>query len=177
MKKRRALSNTELDLVSEAGSMLALNNCSESMMSAFGFNRESCLRAHGKVDNLHEAGLPCPALALLWPDVMDTNVTYLDSLIKRAPNSRTRRLAVCMDFTYVPAKAPRGDEIASAEGCDRCTLLYERFAARRNRIPKLPRRSSCRHSRYVQGRKAESQSHAAWLQYSAIKCIHMLTTK
>lgn len=101
MKKRRALSNTELDLVSEAGSMLALNNCSESMMSAFGFNRESCLRAHGKVDNLHEAGLPCPALALLWPDVMDTNVTYLDSLIKRAPNSRTRRLAVCMDFTYL----------------------------------------------------------------------------
>ena len=95
------MSNEELDLVSEAGAMLALNNCSESLMGAFGFNRESCLRAHGKVDNLHGAGLPCPALALLWPDIMDTNATYLDSLIKRAPNSRTRRLAVCVDFTYL----------------------------------------------------------------------------
>ena len=101
MKKTRRMSNTEMDLVQEAGAMLALNNCSEQFMANLGFNRESCLRAHGKIDNLLSSGLPCPPLSLLWPEVMEQNAAILDSLIPKASNMPQRRMVVCMDFTYL----------------------------------------------------------------------------
>lgn len=101
MSRPRNMSNTEKDLISEAGALLALNNCSASMMKAFGFNKQSTLRAHGKIDNLLATGLPCPPLALLWPDIMEQNCVALDCLIPRPSNLPVRRLAVCFDFTYL----------------------------------------------------------------------------
>ena len=101
MKKTRQMSNTEMDLVREAGALLALNNCSDQLMANFGFNRESCLRAHGKIDNLLSNGLPCPALSALWPDILQKNAAAVDSLIPRAANLPQRRMVVCIDFTYL----------------------------------------------------------------------------
>ena len=101
MKGQRKLTNTEQDLVSEAGSLLALNNCSEGMMRAFGFNRESCLRSHGRITNLLSIGLPSPPLAVLWSEISQQNAILVDSLIGRPSNVHPRRLNMAFDFTYL----------------------------------------------------------------------------
>ena len=101
MKGARKLTNAEHDLVNEAGSLLALNNCSEGMMRQFGFNRESCLRSHGKISNLHSIGLPSPPLAVLWHSISEQNAVLVDSLVGRPSNVHARRLNLAFDFTYL----------------------------------------------------------------------------
>ena len=101
MKGARKLTNAEHDLVNEAGSLLALNKCSEGMMRQFGFNRESCLRSHGKISNLHSIGLPSPPLAVLWHSISEQNAVLVDSLVGRPSNVHARRLNLAFDFTYL----------------------------------------------------------------------------
>lgn len=101
LKKQRLMSDTELELVKDAGSLLALNGCNDSLMRTLGFNKESCLRAHGKVDNLLECGLPCPPLAPVWGEVMEQNAACLHSLVPMAENMPHRRFVICFDFTYL----------------------------------------------------------------------------
>lgn len=101
LKSQRLMSDAELELVKEAGSLLALNGCSEKLMHDLGFNKESCLRAHGKVDNLLECGLPCPALAPVWGEILEQNAACLHSLVPVAENMSHRRFVICFDFTYL----------------------------------------------------------------------------
>ena len=46
-------------------------------------------------------GLPCPALALQFPDQLETNLTLVDQLFPRGPKHQTRRLMLGMDGTYL----------------------------------------------------------------------------
>lgn len=88
-------------MVQEAASLLASNGCSADLMKRLGFSRESTLRNHGKLVHLLEQGLPSPCLSLLFPGVLEQNMTLIDTLIPRPSSVRKKRFAVCFDATYL----------------------------------------------------------------------------
>eukprot|EP00435_Cladocopium_sp_Y103_P020385 s2243_g5.t1 len=102
LKGVRKMSDLERSMVSEAGLLLASNSCNREMMKELGFNKDRVLRNHSRVDSLLADSLPCPALALMHPNVLDTNLTLIDPLEPRCPDfCQKDRFVVCMDFTYL----------------------------------------------------------------------------
>lgn len=102
MKHPRKMGDREQALVQQSGLMLASNGCSPQLMRAMGFNKISCLRNHSTLDLLQSQGLPCPALALLEPDIMHQNVAIINQLVpKERALKTTQRMVLCFDFTYL----------------------------------------------------------------------------
>lgn len=108
LKKRRKMSDTELDLVHSAGLLLSSNGCSADLMRKLGFNKESCNREDGGVDRLLSQGLPCPSLSLLQPTTIAQNVALIDGLLERHDKLQVKqRCVLCFDCTYLlPLHAP-----------------------------------------------------------------------
>lgn len=94
LKSTRVMDDLERDMVQEAASLLASNGCSADLMKRLGFSRESALRNHGKLVHLLEQGLPSPCLSLLFPGVLEQNMTLIDTLIPRPSSVRKKRFAV-----------------------------------------------------------------------------------
>ena len=102
LKGARKMSELERSMVSEAGLMLASNSCNKELMRELGFNKERVLRNHSRIDSLLADSLPCPALALMHPNILDTNLSLIDSLEPRCAESGQKdRFVVCFDFTYL----------------------------------------------------------------------------
>ena len=102
MRHPRAMEDVEKGLVEEAALLLATNGCSSGMMRDFGFSRVNALRNHARVDKLLEQNLPCPALALLWPDIIRQNISMIDTLIPRlGSGDMQHRFILCFDSTYL----------------------------------------------------------------------------
>lgn len=101
LKRTRKMGEHELQAVQEAGRVLALNGCSPEFMRSLGFNRASILHTQGRVNNLLEQGLPCAALACLFPDVLSQNAVLVDAATPRPTGVSARRFVLCMDFTYL----------------------------------------------------------------------------
>ena len=101
LKRTRKMGEYELQAVQEAGRVLALNGCSPEFMRSLGFNRASILHTQGRVNNLLEQGLPCAALACLFPDVLSQNAALVDAATPRPTGVSARRFVLCMDFTYL----------------------------------------------------------------------------
>jgi len=102
LKGVRKMSDLERSMVSEAGLMLASNSCNRELMKELGFNKDRVLRNHSRVDSLLADSLPCPALALMHPNILDTNMSLIDSLEPRCAESGQKdRFVVCLDFTYL----------------------------------------------------------------------------
>lgn len=101
LKKTRKMGDVEKRFVQEAGSLLALNGCGEDAMRELGFSKIAVWRSETRVDQLLSQGLPCPGLALLWPDILSQNAACIDSLAVRAEHQTPRRFVLCMDATYL----------------------------------------------------------------------------
>ena len=101
MRKPRKMNDTERNLVIEAGTMLTLNGCNGNFFKTVGFNRKCLVRNQGKVDDLLQQSLPCPALSILWPDIMEMNAQLIDGLSPRATGQHARRFVMAFDFTYL----------------------------------------------------------------------------
>ena len=101
-KRPRNMGPLEASMVEEAAMLLVLNGMNATAVTDLGFSKEATLRSHGRVSNLLEQGLPCPALALLRENVLRENISIVDSMLPRRPGSGAmRRLVFCLDFTYL----------------------------------------------------------------------------
>ena len=94
LKGRRKMSDQEREILHEASSLLLLNGASKEVLRSLGFNRKSLLRSEGSVANLLQNGLPSPALALMYSEIMAQNVSCIDSLVPRYEGESQRRF-VC----------------------------------------------------------------------------------
>ena len=83
-----------------AGMVLASNGASSDLMRQMGFSKLSLTRANGAVDTLLESNLPCPALSLLFPQVLQQNMQIIDCMLPRR-SAEQRRMVCCVDFTYL----------------------------------------------------------------------------
>ena len=102
LKKPRQMSDIEQGLVEEAAILLATNGCHKDALRQLGFSKASILRNHSRLDNLMEQSLPCPALAILWPDVLESNLAIIDAMYERNSGSEAKqRMVLCFDFTYL----------------------------------------------------------------------------
>ena len=52
-----------------------------------------CSRVQTVLDDLHSMTLPCPALALLWPETLQTNFEIVSQRFNVVPGQGTRNLA------------------------------------------------------------------------------------
>ena len=107
LKHPRKMGDLEQSLVEEAATLLATNGANSAAMKELGLSKLSTLRTHGKVDNLLSQSLPCPCIALVWPDVFKDNLHLIDSIIPRSGEKPRRRMVLSFDSTYLlPLQAP-----------------------------------------------------------------------
>lgn len=100
--RMRKMTDVEAGVINEAAVLLACNGASADLMKTLGFSKSMILRTYSRLDTLLEQGLPNPALALLFPEVTEQNVTLIDSATSRAPNfTSRRRFVLCFDSTYL----------------------------------------------------------------------------
>ena len=102
MKKTRVMSDCEKAVVEEAAMTLAMNGCSEQLMRSMGFNKKCVLRVYGDLDSLNGQSLPCGALALLFPETLQQNLSIIDGMYPRDQGHK-RRFCLCFDSTYLLA--------------------------------------------------------------------------
>ena len=115
LKRPRAMSDYEAEIVKEAATMLALNGCGGELMREWGFARQAILRSEGRLSNLLSQGVPCSALSLLYPQVQAQNAALVDSMNPRREGAPSRRFVACFDFTYL-LKMHSQVEIHSTQG-------------------------------------------------------------
>ena len=86
MRGRRSNeTDTEASMIADSGLQLALSACSPSLAKEFGL-AASCLRI--SLQELHQHGLPAPALALQFPDVLRQNFDLADQRFPRTADMK-----------------------------------------------------------------------------------------
>lgn len=100
MKRPRNMSEQEREMVADAAALLSINGANAKLMKILGFNRASARHNCGRVHQLLEHSLPCPALSLLFPEVLAENLNIISSRIPKMGKSM-QRFVVAFDFTYV----------------------------------------------------------------------------
>ena len=84
----------EEDLIRDAGLQLAIHAANTALIREFGLNSRDC---RVRLPDLEMNNLPQPALALLWPDVMEQNGISIDQKYVRAAGA-PKRLSISSGF-------------------------------------------------------------------------------
>ena len=98
--RRDKETQVETEAIKTAGLELAILSGSMCLAREFGLPMASMRTS---LDELDKHSLPSPALALVWPEVMESNVRLVDQRYPRGPNepkSVLARLAYCY-YTYL----------------------------------------------------------------------------
>ena len=88
--RRSSCSEKESWLISDAGQQLALAACNMALAREFGISSKFCRIS---LDDLHASSLPCPALSVRWPEVLQENWKLMDQRFVRAPETPQRSWA------------------------------------------------------------------------------------
>ena len=91
------LSDTEMDLISEAGISLSLSSGNKKLLKEFGLKFKG---VQSNLAKLLSMGLPDPFLSILSDEVLNQNILLVDSLCQRHQDAPRRRLSLAFDKTY-----------------------------------------------------------------------------
>lgn len=96
--RRRACTATEKRLLEDAALTLSILGGNSGICAQLG---QKVTKPRIQMDELPSFGLPNPALSIMFPEQLEENFILVDQLFSRRETSRSRRLMMAVDATYL----------------------------------------------------------------------------